>query len=158
MKVLVRALAYATVFAGLVLVFLPARLLSEIGVTRPAAFGLAQIAGAFVAVAGAALAAWCVLAFVFVGRGTPAPFDPPRRLVVRGPYRYVRNPMYLGAGLAIAGAGLYHEAVVLFAYAGAFLALMHVFVLLYEEPRLRRTFGADYVSYCQQVRRWRPKR
>jgi protein-S-isoprenylcysteine O-methyltransferase Ste14 len=99
---------------------------------------------------------WCILNFAIVGRGTPAPFDPPRRLVVRGPYRYVRNPMYLGAGLAVAGAALYYQTAALLAYVGAFLLLMHIFVVLYEEPTLRQTFGDDYKAYCRQVRRWWP--
>ncbi len=99
---------------------------------------------------------WCILTFALLGRGTPAPFDPPRRLVVRGPYRYVRNPMYLGAGLALAGAALFYETGVLWAYAGGFLVLTHLLVVLYEEPTLRRTFGEDYETYCRQVRRWWP--
>jgi protein-S-isoprenylcysteine O-methyltransferase Ste14 len=156
MAVLVRAITYATLFIGLVLVFLPARVLSGAGVARPAGFGAPQLAGVVVGAAGAAVAIWCILTFALVGRGTPAPFDPPRRLVVRGPYRHVRNPMYLGAGLALAGAALFYETGVLWAYAGGFLLLTHVFVVMYEEPTLRRTFGEDYERYCRQVRRWWP--
>ena len=156
MSVLIRAITYATLFTGLVLVFLPAQVLSQAGVARPAGFGAAQLAGMIVGAAGAFVAVWCILTFVFVGRGTPAPFDPPRRLVVRGPYRYVRNPMYLGAGLALAGAALFYEAGVLWAFAGGFLALMHLMVVLYEEPTLRQTFGGDYDTYRRQVRRWWP--
>jgi protein-S-isoprenylcysteine O-methyltransferase Ste14 len=113
MTVLVRAITYATVFIGVVLVFLPGQVLSGAGVTRPTSFGAAQLAGMIVAAAGATLAIWCILTFALIGRGTPAPFDPPRRLVVRGPYRYLRNPMYLGAGLALAGGALFYEAGVL---------------------------------------------
>ncbi len=156
MTVLVRAITYATLFIGLVLVYLPAQVLSGAGVTRPTSFGATQLAGMIVAAAGATVAIWCILAFAFVGRGTPAPFDPPRRLVVRGPYRYVRNPMYLGAALALAGAALFYETGLLWAYAGGFLVLMHLFVVLYEEPTLRQTFGDDYEAYCRQVRRWWP--
>jgi protein-S-isoprenylcysteine O-methyltransferase Ste14 len=157
MMVLIRAITYATLFIGFVLVFLPAQVLSGAGVTRPMAFGPLQLAGTIVAAVGATVAVWCILTFAFVGRGTPAPFDPPRQLVVRGPYRHVRNPMYLGAALAIAGAGLYYETAVLWAYAGAFLLLTHAFVVLYEEPTLRRTFGAGYEAYCRKVRRWWPR-
>jgi protein-S-isoprenylcysteine O-methyltransferase Ste14 len=154
--VLVRAITYATLFIGLVLVFLPAQVLSWAGVARPPEFGALQLAGMIVGAAGAVVAIWCILTFALLGRGTPAPFDPPRRLVVRGPYRYVRNPMYLGAGLALAGAALFYEAGVLWAYAAGFLVLMHLFVRLYEEPTLRQTFGEDYEAYCRQVRRWWP--
>jgi hypothetical protein len=123
--VLVRALAYASVFIGVVLVYLPAQALSRAGISRPDRLGLPQILGAVVTVSGAALAVWCILSFAFLGRGTPAPFDPPRRLVLRGPYRYVRNPMYLGAALALAGAALFYRSGALLAYTGAFLLVMH---------------------------------
>lgn len=157
MFILVRALTYATLFIGLVLVFLPARVLSESGVMRPSAFGAAQTLGMLVATIGAAVAVWCVLTFALVGRGTPAPFDPPRRLVVRGPYKHVRNPMYLGAATALAGAALFYQSAALGLYAGAFLLLTHAFVRFYEEPTLRATFGAEYAEYCRDVRRWRPR-
>jgi protein-S-isoprenylcysteine O-methyltransferase Ste14 len=155
--VLIRAMTYATLFIGVVLVYLPARALSWAGVARPARLGLPQLLGYGVGVSGAVLAVWCILSFALIGRGTPAPFDPPRRLVVRGPYRYVRNPMYLGASLALAGAALFYQSSALLAYAVVFLLLMHVFVVWYEEPTLRQTFGQDYEAYCQQVRRWWPK-
>jgi protein-S-isoprenylcysteine O-methyltransferase Ste14 len=92
-----------------------------------------------------------------IGRGTPAPFDPPRRLVIRGPYRFVRNPMYIGAGLALSGAALFYESLPLLIYGGAFLLACHLFVLSYEEPTLKRTFGPDYEAYCHRVRRWWPR-
>ncbi len=107
--------------------------------------------------AGAALALSCILAFVFLGRGTPAPFDPPRRLVVRGPYRAVRNPMYLGAALAMTGAALYYHSIALFGYIAAFLFVTHLFVVSYQEPTLRRMFGDEYGAYCVRVGRWWPK-
>ena len=156
MTILVRAVTYATLFIGFVLVFLPARLLSGAGVTRPTSFEGSQLAGAIVCAVGAAIAVWCILAFAVIGRGTPAPFDPPRRLVVRGPYQWVRNPMYLGAGLALAGAALFYEAGALLAYAAVFFVVTHLFVVFYEEPTLRRTFGEAYESYCSRVPRWWP--
>jgi protein-S-isoprenylcysteine O-methyltransferase Ste14 len=105
---------------------------------------------------GAALAVWCVLTFALLGKGTPAPFDPPRRLVVRGPYQFVRNPMYLGAATALAGAALFYQSAALAGYGGAFLLMTHVFVVGYEEPTLRTTFGDEYSRYCRQVGRWWP--
>jgi len=156
--VLLRALVYASLFIGFVLVFLPARVLEWSGIVRPAAAGPLQIAGTIVGAAGAVLALWCVLTFAVVGKGTPAPFDPPRRLVVRGPYRFVRNPMYLGAGLALAGAALFYESTAVLGYTGLFLMVTHLFVVWYEEPTLRRSFGEDYEAYCRRVRRWWPTR
>ncbi len=156
MFVLMRAVTYATLFIGFLLVFFPGRVLEWSGVRRPAILGLTQVLGLAVVVVGGALALWCILTFVFVGKGTPAPFDPPRRLVVRGPYRFVRNPMYMGAALALAGAALFYGSWPLLAYTAAFLLITHLFVLLYEEPTLRRTFGGEYDAYCRRVERWLP--
>ena len=157
MFVLARAVTYSALFIGLLLIFLPGRILSATGIVRPPAMGAPQVAGAILGAAGAALAVACIVTFVVVGKGTPAPFDPPRRLVSRGPYRLVRNPMYLGAGLALAGAALFYRSPSLFGYAAAFVFVTHGFVVLHEEPTLRRTFGAHYEAYCRQAGRWWPR-
>ena len=156
MAPLLRALTYASLFVALVLVLLPARLLEWTGVTRPPV-GAVQLIGAAAAIAGGLLALWCVLTFAVVGRGTPAPFDPPRRLVVQGPYSVVRNPMYIGAGLALAGAALFFLSPALLGFAVVFLLVTHLFVVRYEEPTLRRMFGEEYEAYCTAVRRWLPR-
>jgi protein-S-isoprenylcysteine O-methyltransferase Ste14 len=155
--VLIRALTYATLFVGVVLVYLPAATLDWAGAEPPRQAGWPQMLGALATAAGAALAIWCILSFALLGRGTPAPFDPPRRLVVQGPYRHVRNPMYLGAGLALAGAALFYRSPALLAYDAAFMLLMHGFVTIHEEPSLSRTFGSDYDAYRRAVRRWWPR-
>lgn len=105
---------------------------------------------------GGAIALWCIVTFALVGKGTPAPFDPPRKLVVRGPYQYVRNPMYLGAALALMGAAVFYRSNQLLAYVAVFLLVTHVFVVWYEEPTLARLFGDEYAAYCARVRRWLP--
>lgn len=156
MFVFIRAITYATLFIGFVLIFLPAQLLSP-GLARPESIRVPQIVGIAVTLGGGAIAVWCILSFAVIGKGTPAPFDPPRRLVVRGPYAIVRNPMYVGAGLALAGASLFYQSVGLLGYAAAFFLVTHIFVMLYEEPVLRRTFGTEYESYCRQVGRWWPR-
>ena len=110
-------------------------------------------------VLGFAVALRCVWDFGWTGRGTPAPMAPPQRLVVVGFYRYVRNPMYVG--FAVGWIGLW----VVFGHpnprvigAVAAVALgVHLFVVSYEEPTLRRKFGRDYEIYCQNVRRWWPR-
>lgn len=157
MLVLMRAATYATLFIGLVLVFLPARVLSWSGIARPIETGVVQVIGMTLAVTGAALAIWCVLAFALIGRGTPAPFDPPRRLVTQGPYRFVRNPMYIGAGFALAGAALFYHSFYLLGYTVLYFLATHLFAVLYEEPTLKRNFGQEYTEYCQTVRRWLPR-
>ncbi len=156
MFVIVRTITYATLFVGLLLVYLPSRILAWSGIVRPAVVGWPQIAGLIIGAAGALIALSCVCAFAFIGKGTPAPFDPPRCLVVRGPYRLVRNPMYIGAALAVAGTALFYQSVQLLAFVAGFLLVTHLFVMLYEEPTLRRTFGPEYQSYCQRVHRWWP--
>jgi protein-S-isoprenylcysteine O-methyltransferase Ste14 len=110
-----------------------------------------------VGVAGGALALWCIVTFALAGRGTPAPFDPPRKLVVQGPYRYVRNPMYVGAVLALCGAALFYRSIPLFGYAALFLLATHLFVVVYEEPTLARLFGSEYEKYRARVGRWLPR-
>ena len=154
MFVLVRAVTYATLFIGLLLVFVPARILERSGMVRPAQLGAVEYTGIVVAVAGWALALWCILTFALIGRGTPAPFDPPRKLVVQGPYRYVRNPIYLGAALTLCGAAFFYRSLALLAYMGVFLIATHIFVVWYEEPTLRRLFGAHYEAYRTRVGRW----
>lgn len=157
MFILIRALVYAALFIGFLLVFLPARVIAWSGIAAPARFGVGQVLGGLLAAAGAVLAVTCILTFVFIGRGTPAPFDPPRRLVVSGPYRFVRNPMYVGAAVALVGAALYYESLQLAWYALGFLLIMEAFVRLYEEPILRKMFGQEYHDYCVRVGRWWPR-
>ncbi len=156
MFILARTATYATLFVGLLLIFVPGRILAWSGIIQPAGIGLIESAGIVVCCAGGALALWCVVAFALVGKGTPAPFDPPRKLVVQGPYRYVRNPMYIGAALALCGAAVFYRSIPLVAYVGVFLIVTHVFVVWYEEPALGRLFGDDYRAYRAKVRRWLP--
>ena len=148
---------YAILFISLVLIYLPARFLSWFGFVRQATFEVQQLIGIFIGTAGAAIAVWCIFTFATIGKGTPAPFDPPRRLVREGPYRFVRNPMYLGAGMALIGAAISYASWPLLGYAAIFFLVSHLFVLLYEEPTLRRTFGENYEAYCRHVKRWRPR-
>lgn len=156
MFVFIRAITYAALFIGLVLIYVPAQILSWTGILRPEIIELPQIAGMVTSAVGAGIALWCVFTFATIGKGTPAPFDPPRRLVTRGPYQFVRNPMYIGAGLALIGAALFYESLSLLGYVGILFVITHSFMVWYEEPTLRRTFGGDYEDYCRKVRRWLP--
>jgi protein-S-isoprenylcysteine O-methyltransferase Ste14 len=156
MFILIRALAYAVLIVGIVLVLLPAEFQSSWGLTRPAAIHLPQIVGIAVALGGAGIALWCVVTFAFVGGGTPVPFDPPRRLVQTGPYQLVRNPMAIGVALALAGTALFYQSIELLVFTGLFLLVIHLMVVWYEEPTLRRMFGDEYEAYSRRVRRWWP--
>ncbi len=108
---------------------------------------------------GAAIMLRCVWDFSWTGRGTPAPWDPPRRLVIAGLYRYVRNPMYAGMGVFLLGEALFLPEItrsMLIVIVAAWIAVT-AFIVLYEEPTLRRLFADDYESYCRNVRRWLPR-
>jgi protein-S-isoprenylcysteine O-methyltransferase Ste14 len=95
--------------------------------------------------------------YVIEGIGTPAPVAPTEKLVLGGVYRYVRNPMYLAVGAVILGQGAVLGRVVLVAYVVVFAAIVWSFVHSYEEPTLRRRFGADYEAYLRTVPGWRPR-
>ncbi|MEK6374490.1 MAG: isoprenylcysteine carboxylmethyltransferase family protein [Acidobacteriota bacterium] len=123
------------------------------------AFDDPRAAGWIVVAIGAAIALPCIWQFAWRGLGTPAPFDPPRRLVVSGPYRYVRNPMYVGMVIVIAGLAIVFPNITrgMLIEAAAFWALAALFVLAFEEPVLRSMFGKDYEDYRAHVRRWIPR-
>src|SRR5579864_6808010 len=110
-------------------------------------------------VLGFAVAMRCVWDFGWTGRGTPAPIAPPKRLVVVGFYRYVRNPMYVGFAAGWIGLWIVFGHANWRAIAGVVAVALAVdlFVHFYEEPHLRKVFGADYEEYCRNVRRWIPR-
>ena len=106
---------------------------------------------------GLALVVWTATLLAKVGRGTLAPWDPTSRLVVRGPYRHVRNPMITGVGTILAGQALLFRSWGI-AVELAFFGLVNaIYFPLIEEPGLRRRFGAEYEEYCSRVPRWLPR-
>jgi protein-S-isoprenylcysteine O-methyltransferase Ste14 len=107
---------------------------------------------------GGILAFTCIATFITRGEGTPAPFDPPRKFVAAGPYKFVRNPMYIGGFIVLLGFGLYEQSPAILLFTLPWLLLAHLFVILYEEPHLHATFGAPYDAYCRLVGRWLPHR
>jgi protein-S-isoprenylcysteine O-methyltransferase Ste14 len=106
---------------------------------------------------GAAIYLWCAWDFAVVGRGTPAPVDPPKELIARGLYRWVRNPMYVGVLSATLGQALLFGAPIVVGYAALAFTLFHLFIVLYEEPTLAATFGEAYQRYRRTVPRWIPR-
>jgi protein-S-isoprenylcysteine O-methyltransferase Ste14 len=126
----------------------------SLGVSLP---GWLAVPGIVLLAVGAVLALACVASFVVRGRGTPAPFDAPREFVALGPYRYVRNPMYIGGATMLAGYGLYVHSPSVLLLALGMSVLAHTFVIFYEEPTLRKTFGQTYEDYWRSVHRWLPR-
>lgn len=154
LSLLIRNLVFTVVVPGLGGAYVPAWLLTRDGGTAtPVAWEAVPVIAA-----GVALYLWCAWNFATVGRGTPGLWDAPRRVVAHGPYRWVRNPIYLAALLVVLGeAGLFGS-LRLLAYAGVLAACFHLFVTGYEEPALRRRFGTAYLAYRHAVPRWIPRR
>jgi protein-S-isoprenylcysteine O-methyltransferase Ste14 len=152
-----KALLFTITVPGSALGLIPGLLISDGRGRAPNGFGLLEILGLALIVAGAGLYASCLRQFVHVGRGTPAPIDAPRTMVAVGAYRYVRNPMYLGVVAALAGETLLFRSLTLAAYTILMGAAFHLFVILYEEPNLTARFGESYRRYRANVPRWIPR-
>jgi len=161
MPVLLRTLLFTVVVPGTVAGLCPWLL-----ATRGAELPLGALAwpaspwhllGCLPAATGAAGYLCCAWEFAARGRGTPAPWDAPRRFVASGPYRAVRNPMYVSVGLALLGEALLYRAPVVLALPAVLWPVFHAFVVLYEEPHLARTFGPEYAEYRRRVARWLPR-
>ncbi len=109
---------------------------------------------ALMVVAGWTVLLICAREFAHAGRGTPAPYDPPRSLVTGGLYRFTRNPMYVGVVTAIFGQALWFHSRDTVIYGIVMALLFHIAILVYEEPRLTRLFGEQYLEYKTAVPRW----
>ncbi len=120
-------------------------------------FPFLRAAGALLIVAGIPVLLDSFARFALQGLGTPAPVFPTRHLVVGGFYRYVRNPMYVAVVSVIVGQGFLLGNLRLLVYGAIIWLGFHVFVLAYEEPKLRATFGAEYEAFCVHVPRWLPR-
>ncbi len=154
---LLKALGAVLVLPGSVLVLLPFLIL---GRNAFAAFGADDVPfwiGLMTGGAGVVLLAWTILDFARRGRGTLAPWSPTERLVTSGPYRVVRNPMYLGVYLVLLGEAALSGSLAVLVWGIAFAAVSATFVLHYEEPNLERRFGEDYRRYCRAIPRWLPR-
>lgn len=154
MLLIVKNLLFTILMPGIFAVFVPLYFFAH---AVPGVSARAVVAGVLL-LSGASIYAWCLWDFAVTGRGTPAPIDPPKTLVVRGLYRYTRNPMYVGVLCVIGGWALLFGSPALAVYGACVAACFHLFVLLYEEPHLRKVFGASYEQYCFAVSRWLPLR
>jgi protein-S-isoprenylcysteine O-methyltransferase Ste14 len=149
-----KSLLYLIIEAGLFALYIPLTLLRsgpqiETGVISLLAIPLWLIGGLIIL--------QCFWDFTFKGRGTPVPTDPPKELVITGPYHHIRNPIYVGVMLIFLGHFLWFGYWTLLTYMVFAFIGVHVFVVLYEEPTLKRKFGAAYEEYLKKVPRWIPK-
>jgi len=149
-----KSLLYLTIEAGLFALYIPLALLRS----GP---GIATGIFSFLAIPlwliGSLIVLWCFWAFTFIGRGTPVPMEPPKELVVSGLYRYVRNPIYVGVLLIFLGHFLWFGYWALLIYTALSFIGVHFFIILYEEPTLKKKFGAAYEDYLKRVPRWIPR-
>ena len=156
MLLFLKNVLFTVVVPGAVAVYVPLGLAGGRG-GPPPEWGVAQYAALLPLASGCAVYFWCLWDFAAFGRGTPAPVDAPRRLVVRGLYRHVRNPMYVGVLLVIAGWALLFRSPRVLGYGAAVALFFHLFVVAVEEPSLRGKFGNSYGQYCREVGRWLPR-
>ena len=153
MSLIFKNLLFTLLVPGTVAVYIPL----QIAQNRPTTSGLSLVFALAVLLLGAAIYAWCVWDFASFGRGTPAPIDAPKKLVIRGLYRYTRNPMYFGVLTVILGWSTLFRTANLVLYALAVGSCFHLFIVLYEERHLAKIFGSQYEAYCSRVARWLPR-
>jgi len=150
----IRALFFVALLPGLVAGYVPYRILLGAGSLHRPGFRITSVVASVLLLSGAVVLLRCVWDFFARGKGTLAPVDPPRHLVVSGLYRYTRNPMYNGVLAVLLGeAWLFGSATILW-YAMGVLLAFHLFVVLYEEPALEARFHESYLSYRLSVPRW----
>jgi protein-S-isoprenylcysteine O-methyltransferase Ste14 len=151
-----RSLLWTALLPGLFAGYVPLRFFGlarvHVSLTNPV-----HLLGLLAIALGGALLLACIWEFARSGRGTLSPVDPPRELVLRGLYRYVRNPMYLSVTVIVLGEVLLTGSRPLLAYWAVWFVAVNLFVIGYEEPTLRRRFGESYERYTREVKRWLPR-
>jgi len=158
MLLFVKNLLFTVLVPGIAAVYVPLRIAGGSFSLTSSSWGWRQVVAVVPLLLGTAIYLACIWGFATVGQGTPAPIDAPKRLVAVGLYRYVRNPMYVGVLSVVTGWSVYFWSWRLLVYAGVLTLGFHLFVVLYEEPRLARQFGESYELYCRAVGRWVPRR
>lgn len=151
-----RTLAFGAVLPATILVLIPALILDATGTDGPG--GALRLVGLVPMVLGIAILAWCFAGFIVEGEGTPAPYDPPHRLVTGRLYGWMRNPMYVSVTTILLGEAIFFASAALLLWTVVAWLLFNFFVVLYEEPTLRRRFGPAYEAYLERVPRWVPSR
>ena len=155
--VALKSLIFTVIAPGSVTILVPYVLLNSFGELFSVKIGYFRYLGLIPISLGTLIYFWCVWDFTFAGKGTPAPIDPPKELVVKGLYQFSRNPMYVGVLFILFGEAIFFATLLILGYMVVFFFCFHLFVVAYEEPTLRGTFGAAYKRYCDAVPRWLPR-
>ena len=150
---MLRALFW-TIIPATVFGYIPYLIVTRWRPTAVTRLGVAQVLGLIPMAVGAAILFHSIFLFAAVGRGTLSPLDPPKQFVVRGLYRYVRNPMYVAGIVILLGEALFFQSLAILKYAFGWFVLIHLVIILIEEPTLRAQFGEPYDRYCRKVGRW----
>jgi len=158
MNALLGTLVFTIFVPGTFVIVLPILIGMVSGIPDLASQSGALLVGASLIVIGAGIYVWSATAFVREGKGTPSPTAPPLEIVATGPYRYVRNPIYVGELVFVIGVAAVFESMLILIYASGLFAVLYLFVIAYEEPNLTRRFGNSYIEYLKQVDRWLPFR
>lgn len=154
-SLLLRNLLFTVLQPGVVAGLVPYLVLRNRGYELlPASWSASHYIGSILMAVGFCIMALCIIRFATEGKGTLSPLDPTKKLVVRGLYRYSRNPMYVGVMILLTGEALFWWSPALAIYAVVVFIAFNLFIFLHEEPRCRRVFGAEYDAYRSQVRRW----
>lgn len=157
LSLLLKNLLYVALVPGVVAGWLPLRVF-ERRAQWPESFDGMHFAGTVAALSGAAVFLQCTWILAVRGQGTPLFFDPPRKFTRRGPYKWVRNPMYLAFFAVVAGEGLFFRSWHIGVYFIFLVCALHLLVVLHEENALRFRFGAMYEDYRRDVPRWLPRK
>ncbi len=155
LSLLLRNLFFTIVQPGVVAGLVPYLLFRYFGYEIvPTHLSTRHYIAATVFLGGFAIMTACILRFATEGKGTLSPLDPTKRLVINGLYRYSRNPMYVGVMTMLTGEVLFWWSIELAVYAVGIFGVFNAFIMLHEEPRLRREFGPEFEDYASRVGRW----
>jgi protein-S-isoprenylcysteine O-methyltransferase Ste14 len=153
-QLILKAILSTILLPGLAIVLVPYLLLARSGGTVWPSLAVLPVFSFILCFLATGTLIHCIWGFAVHGKGTLTPLDPPEVLVIRGAYRYTRNPMYTAVVIALLSEAMFFASAAILIWAVLAFALFHLFVLLYEEPHLRRQFGTAYEEYCRGVPRW----
>lgn len=150
---IVSSLVFVLLMGGTVMILIPIKLTTLNG-RFTFGFGYARYLGVIPVLIGISIFFFCIKDFIFKGKGTPAPYHPPKELVANGLYKFTRNPIYVGVLFVLFGEILLFESFILLFYSCLIFLIFHIFVITFEEPYLKSNFGNSYENYCNSVPRW----